>query len=82
MCSPNANCLNTLGSHECTCNSGYIGNGIICLNVNECSAGTHDCDFNANCKDVDGSFYCRCNSGYKGSVLHIHKIDLKNDFNL
>ena len=30
-CAANATCTNTDGSYECTCNSGYTGNGIQCL---------------------------------------------------
>jgi len=30
-----ATCENTIGSHECHCKPGYIGNGIECLPCNE-----------------------------------------------
>ena len=29
-CHQNADCTNTIGSHNCTCNIGYNGNGITC----------------------------------------------------
>ena len=29
-CDPNAYCNNTVGSFNCTCNSGYTGNGTTC----------------------------------------------------
>ena len=30
-CSSDATCSNTDGSFQCTCNSGFSGNGIICI---------------------------------------------------
>ncbi|VDM23250.1 unnamed protein product [Wuchereria bancrofti] len=32
--------------------------------VNECTAGTHDCDQNANCIDTDEGYICTCKDGY------------------
>ncbi|KAK6011346.1 EGF-like domain protein, partial [Ostertagia ostertagi] len=32
--------------------------------IDECSAGTHDCDPNARCTDTDESYICTCNSGF------------------
>lgn len=29
-CDANATCTDTNGSYDCSCNSGYIGNGIEC----------------------------------------------------
>ena len=29
-CHPNASCVNTQGSYNCSCNPTYIGNGSIC----------------------------------------------------
>ena len=29
-CHPDATCSNTIGSFNCTCNSGYTGSGIVC----------------------------------------------------
>jgi hypothetical protein len=32
-CDRNARCMNTNGSHLCTCNSGFIGNGRTCVST-------------------------------------------------
>ena len=29
-CSSNANCTDTIGSYDCTCNVGYAGDGFTC----------------------------------------------------
>ena len=33
--------------------------------INECAAGTHNCDANAACANSEGAFSCSCNSGYE-----------------
>ncbi|WP_216627220.1 FG-GAP-like repeat-containing protein [Corallococcus exercitus] len=43
-----------------TCQSGT------CADVNECAAGTDNCDENATCTNTVGSFTCACNAGYEG----------------
>ena len=40
---------------------------ILCLDIDECIEGSHNCDVNATCLDTDGGFYCTCNNGYTGS---------------
>ena len=37
-----------------------------CADVNECQAGTDNCDSNANCTNTMGSFTCACKTGYQG----------------
>ena len=33
-CSPNAKCINKMGSYSCVCHDGYHGNGSICTGIN------------------------------------------------
>ena len=37
-CSGMAACLNTIGAYTCECNSGSMGDGKICLDVDECGS--------------------------------------------
>ncbi|XP_028403354.1 adhesion G protein-coupled receptor E2-like isoform X2 [Dendronephthya gigantea] len=37
VCHTNASCINTNGSYNCTCLTGYSGNGKNCSDINECS---------------------------------------------
>ncbi|XP_028412674.1 fibrillin-1-like [Dendronephthya gigantea] len=64
-CDVNANCTNTDGAYECTCNKGYEGNGTTCADINECMS--NPCDVNANCTNIDGGYECSCRSGYEGN---------------
>uniref|UniRef100_A0A183FQQ6 VWFA domain-containing protein n=1 Tax=Heligmosomoides polygyrus TaxID=6339 RepID=A0A183FQQ6_HELPZ len=66
-------CLpNEKGEYTCQCDTSrfYKRHNVteICCEfqrmIDECSAGTHDCDPNAKCTDTDESFICTCNSGF------------------
>lgn len=57
-------------SHTCACMKGWEGNGTMCLDVNECSRGTHNCPTTTStCSNTVGSFQCACTSpGYIDQV--------------
>ena len=38
----------------------------IIIDVDECTAGTANCDADATCTNTDGGYNCTCNSGYSG----------------
>uniref|UniRef100_A0A915PRP0 Uncharacterized protein n=1 Tax=Setaria digitata TaxID=48799 RepID=A0A915PRP0_9BILA len=53
------------GGFSCQCPANYIRHPVtqICL-IDECAAGTDDCDKNANCIDTDDGYICTCREGY------------------
>ena len=58
-------CMNTNGSFRCSCNAGFSlsSNGRSCLDINECTSGTHNCQ--QRCININGGFSCDCDSGYQ-----------------
>ena len=68
-CSNNGQCTDTEGSYECTCNEGFVGDGVFCENINECESGATKCDEYANCVDTVGGYDCSCAAGYSGDGL-------------
>ena len=51
---------------------------INCVDVDECSSDTNECDPNALCTNVEGSYVCRCKKGFTGNGstctgMYIHK---------
>eukprot|EP00117_Sycon_ciliatum_P029197 scpid7922/ scgid2430/ Latent-transforming growth factor beta-binding protein 4 len=73
QCPINTACRNTDGSFRCACITGYREEkpivdsdplNTLCLDVDECSDGTHQCSDNAVCSNVPGSYSCKCGRGY------------------
>ncbi|XP_058393999.1 fibrillin-3 [Diceros bicornis minor] len=61
---PHGECINSLGSFSCHCQSGYAPDvtATACLDVDECSQSPKPCIF--LCKNTEGSFLCACPRGY------------------
>jgi hypothetical protein len=51
---------------RCTNGQGQ-GTALVTVGVDECAAGTHDCQANATCVDTAESFTCQCNTGFTGN---------------
>jgi MYXO-CTERM domain-containing protein len=76
LCSSNARCENSVGSHRCICNPGYEGDGYNCVDIVECDAGrTNECDENATCMNTEGGYSCVCNAGWEGSGVACTDVD-------
>lgn len=71
------------GRFECSCYEGYrlANNGRDCVDVDECSEGTHNCDTsNERCSNTDGGFQClaklslnvveKCQPGYYFNITY------------
>lgn len=55
-------CLNTIGSFECKCSTGYfMNNNKQCEDINECNISS-PCEF--NCTNLIGGFECYCPDGF------------------
>ncbi|KAK0417494.1 hypothetical protein QR680_013044 [Steinernema hermaphroditum] len=66
-CDENAECIDVHpGRHFCSCKIGYIGDGMRCDDVDECSI-RGICDPDATCHNTNGSFECHCNKGFSGN---------------
>ncbi len=65
LCGDGARCLERAGVWECQCAKGFEGDGFSCVDVDECAAGTDDCEGDALCVNVQGGFTCRCPQGFE-----------------
>eukprot|EP00026_Physarum_polycephalum_P001923 Phypoly_transcript_01926.p1 GENE.Phypoly_transcript_01926~~Phypoly_transcript_01926.p1 ORF type:complete len:787 (+),score=76.61 Phypoly_transcript_01926:659-3019(+) len=64
-CSANATCVPAGSSYNCTCLSGFIGNGTTCTATNPCEI--NDCSVNATCVPAGFTYSCTCLSGFIGN---------------
>ncbi|KAM9376182.1 pro-epidermal growth factor [Pholidichthys leucotaenia] len=63
-CGVNAKCLLKAGHPNCLCLEGFMGDGQLCVDIDECKLGTHNCDENAECQNTLGNYHCKCQSGH------------------
>uniref|UniRef100_A0AAY5ENB4 Fibrillin-1 n=1 Tax=Electrophorus electricus TaxID=8005 RepID=A0AAY5ENB4_ELEEL len=61
MCSPSAECMNTLGSYRCMCKEGT--QSYTCTHSDECAENVNLCE-NGHCLNVPGDYRCECDMGF------------------
>ncbi|KAK0131504.1 Adhesion G protein-coupled receptor L4 [Merluccius polli] len=76
ICGKGANCRNTDGGYNCTCDTGYnstgpthfqTNDGTECIDIDECEKG-QQCGPFSNCHNTIGSYYCTCQRDYSPSA--------------
>uniref|UniRef100_A0A673CIU0 Nidogen 1a n=1 Tax=Sphaeramia orbicularis TaxID=375764 RepID=A0A673CIU0_9TELE len=64
-----AQCTYTGGSaYICSCLPGFVGDGRVCQDVDECQPGR--CHQDAICYNTQGSYTCQCRPGYYGDGVY------------
>ncbi|XP_044301408.1 uncharacterized protein LOC123031045 isoform X2 [Varanus komodoensis] len=64
------NCSGSRYEKNCRCTPGFEGNGVHCLDINECEKGMPvTCLPEAECVNTHGSYFCRCPKGLEGDGL-------------
>ncbi|XP_032739673.1 adhesion G protein-coupled receptor E1 [Lontra canadensis] len=66
ICPEHAECVNSLGSYDCSCQSGFLSHNSACEDVDEC-ADPGICPEHATCHNSPGSYSCVCNLGFESS---------------
>jgi hypothetical protein len=68
-CDGHATCTNNNGASACACMTGFTGDGLSCVDRNECVESPGICAKDAFCTNTPGSFTCDCNAGFQGNGL-------------
>ncbi|KAG8558189.1 hypothetical protein GDO81_016898 [Engystomops pustulosus] len=75
-------CLNTYGSYNCVCSSGFTweNKNKTCIDIDECSSpDLNNCDPNAVCNNYNGYYSCYCSTGYFGDGYRCEEDECTKD---
>ena len=65
-------CSHECDQGQCKCPTGMELNGVTCVDIDECSLGTHHCPLNTDCintsNHVFGGYQCHCKTGYTSDI--------------
>ncbi|XP_056128438.1 uncharacterized protein si:ch73-105b23.6 isoform X2 [Rhinichthys klamathensis goyatoka] len=76
ICHTSADCYKTRDERfVCMCQIGYRGNGVQCLDIDECTTGLQSCHGKAICSNTLGSYTCSCQNGYFGDGFQCQDIN-------
>nr|XP_012544559.2 low density lipoprotein receptor isoform X1 [Bombyx mori] len=79
-CGSYSTCVVQGDSFSCVCNKGfnkiYVDDVLTCVDIDECAAGTHNCDPNADCNNGEGDFQCRCKTGFIGNGIECSPLSI------
>merc|ERR1712028_139772 len=67
-CGEDAECVYTTpGFNNCTCRTGFFGDGSVCTRENPCTLANGGCSANGKCAMTrPGKSACLCNTGFRG----------------
>lgn len=57
-CQANSYCVNTDNGYSCQCNTGYVANGNVCIDVDECASDSdNECHATlGTCTNLEGTY--------------------------
>jgi len=78
-CDTNAECTNADGGFTCACETGFTGDGVTCVDDNECATNNGGCE--QVCTNTPGSFTCSCDAGFEVNATDDSQCDDVNECN-
>ncbi|XP_026898932.2 uromodulin isoform X3 [Acinonyx jubatus] len=65
-CHSNATCMEDGVATTCSCQVGFTGDGLMCVDLDECAiSGAHNCSEDSICVNMLGSYLCTCPDGFR-----------------